>query len=208
MMGFATLNPSYGTLVRADSTRLWPYRRRLQRHPARTPHQKEFEVDVFRRAESVGLGAHPDQAIAQPPLQRAQCLPFQPIEWIAGRLALRDRRAGELLAPIIVVTLGAGEVELSLPLVEHVATGLQKWPGAFVVGNIDRHAAGLPPHIRREREQLFALERERRRLLLVRAAHVDSLFEIDRASARGVERGIACRNALHAGLRVAMATGA
>src|SRR6185295_7423088 len=187
MMGFATLNPSYGTLVRADSTRLWPYRRRLQRHPARTPHQKEFEVDVFRCAEGVGLGAHPDQAIAQPSLQRAQRLPFQPIEWIAGRLALGNRRAGELLAPVIVVALRAGEVELSLPLVEHVAAGLQERPRVFIVGDVDRHAAGLPPHIRREREQLLALERERRRLLLVRAAHVDALFEVDRASACGVE---------------------
>jgi hypothetical protein len=45
-------------------------------------------------------------------------------------------------------------------------------------------------------------------LLLVGAAHIDPLLEIDRPTARRVEGGITRRHALHAGLRVAMAIGA
>src|SRR5712675_2292123 len=78
-----------------------PHRRGLHLHPARTPHQIEFEIDIFRRTERIGLGAHPDDAVAQPSLQRSERLPFQPIERIAGRMPLRHRRSGELLAPVV-----------------------------------------------------------------------------------------------------------
>ena len=73
---------------------------RLELHAARAPHQVELELDEARRAVGVGLGAHADDAVAQPPLQRAQALPFQPVDRIAGRMRLRDRVAGELLAPV------------------------------------------------------------------------------------------------------------
>src|SRR5262249_40602735 len=125
-----------------------------------------------------------------------------------GRVALRDRGAGELLAPIVVVALGTGEIELPLALGEQLAAGLQEGLDALVVRDFDRHAARLLPHIGRECEQLLALERKRRRLLLLGAADIDSLLEIDGASARGTEGWIARRHAFHAHPRVAVAIGA
>src|SRR5260370_264593 len=123
-------------------------------------------------------------------------------------LAIRDHSAGKLLAPIVVVTLCTGEIELSLALGEQLAAGLQEGLGALVVRDFDRHAARLPPDIGRECEQLLALEGKRRRLLLLGAADIDSLLEIDRTSARGTEGWIARRHAFHARPRVAVAIGA
>src|SRR5262245_3616440 len=66
----------YGTVkLRHYEKGLRPYRRRLDLHPARAPHQEQLEIDVFVRAVRVGLGAHADQAVAQPALQRTEALP-------------------------------------------------------------------------------------------------------------------------------------
>src|SRR5437870_11988090 len=94
--------------------------------------------------------------VSQPPLQRSKCLPFEPIERISGRMALRDRGAGKLLAPIVVVALRAGEIELALTLCEHDAAGFKKRPDVRVIRNVDRHAARLLSDIGCKREQLLA----------------------------------------------------
>src|SRR5262249_820133 len=168
----------------------------------------KFEIDIFGCAQGIGDGAHSEQAVTQPPLQRSERLPFEAIERISGRVALRDPSAGELLAPIVVVALCTGEIELPLALDEQLSAGLQEGLGALVVRDFDRHAARLLPDIGSEREQLLALEGKRRRLLLLGAADVDSLLEIDGACARGIEGWIARRHAFHARPRVAMAIGA
>src|SRR5215471_8581693 len=92
--------------------------RRVHRQAAGAPHQKCLERNRFRRAERVGLGAQSEHAIAQAPLQRAEILPFQPIDRVAGRMRLRDDAAGKLLAPVVVVTLRAGQIELTLTTFE------------------------------------------------------------------------------------------
>src|SRR5882672_6751580 len=123
-------------------------------------------------------------------------------------MRLRDRRAFELLLPIVVVALRAGEIELALPAIEHGAAGLEERPRALIDRGIDRHAARLPSHIGVEREQLLALEWQRRRLLAFGAADVDLLIEIDRATACRIEGRIAGGDALHGFARLAMAVGA
>src|SRR2546425_10035322 len=163
---------------------------------------------ISRRARGIGDRAHSEQAVAQSPLQRSERLPFEAIERISGWVALRDRGAGELLAPVVVVALRTGEIELPLALGEQLVAGLQEGLGALVVRDFDRHAARLLSHIGRECEQLLAFEGQRRRLLLLRAADVDALFEIDRAPARSIESWIARRHAFHARPRVAVAIGA
>ena len=101
------------------SSGLRPHRRRFDLEAAGAPHQVELELDVLRRPVGIGLRPHSDHAVAQPPLQRAEALPFQPIERIAVRVRLRDRRGGEFLAPVVVVALRAGEVELALALLKN-----------------------------------------------------------------------------------------
>src|SRR5262245_24884167 len=120
-------------------------------------------------------------------------------------MALRDWSARKLLAPVIVMALRAGEIELSLALNEHLATGLQEGPRAFVVCDIDGQTARLISDISGEREQFLALEGKRRCLLLLRTADVDALLKINRSSACRIEGGIARRHAFHARARVAVA---
>src|SRR5262245_22260189 len=112
--------------------RLRPHRRSLDRHAARAPHQIKFEIDVFGCAQGIGDGAHSEQAVAQSALQRSKRLPFEAIERISGRVALRDRGAGELLATIVVVALCNGELEITLVLDEELDECVHEGPGALV----------------------------------------------------------------------------
>src|SRR5260370_15423957 len=99
-----------------------PYRRRLDRHTVGARHQVKFELDQFRRAVIKSLGADAGHAAAQPALQRAERLPFQPVDRIAGRLSLRDRRSCKMLVPIVGVAIRASQIELALPLHEQLTS--------------------------------------------------------------------------------------
>src|SRR6202795_2048025 len=181
------------------------HRRRLDRQSPRARHQIKLELDQFRRAVVVSLGADAGDAVAQAALQRTQRLPLQPVERIAGRLSLGDCRAGEVLVPIVVVAIGAAEIELALSLHEQLSAfgngGFELRVG--VAGDGD--TARLPRHECGEREQVVALVRQRSRLLMRRAAQIDALLQIDWTASLLVEGGIAGRHALHAGARVFMA---
>src|SRR5439155_16775697 len=104
---------------------------------------------------------------------------------ISGRMGLRDGAAGELSAPVVVVALGAGEIELALAAMEGFSACIEKGFAARVDRDIDRQAARLHRDIRGQREQLFALESERLRLLPRGAAEVDPLLQVHRAPRRG-----------------------
>src|ERR1700761_4291806 len=91
------LAPSNG---RRQSSRT--YGRAFDLHAVRPRHQIKLELDEFRRAVIIGLGACADLGVAHPPRQRAERLPLQPIQRIAGRLRLRNSRSSEVLVPIIV----------------------------------------------------------------------------------------------------------
>src|SRR6516162_7286274 len=99
----------------------WPNGRGLDRHSGRARHQVKLELDELRRAEVIVLGPDTRDAVAQAALQRSHGLPFQPVDRVAGRERLGDGRSGEMLVPIVVVAIGAAEVELSLSLHEEVA---------------------------------------------------------------------------------------
>lgn len=76
---------------------LRPHRWSLDRHAAGAPHQIKLQFNIFGCTVDIGLGAYPDHAVAQPALQRAETLPFQPVERIAVRMTLRNRIAGKFL---------------------------------------------------------------------------------------------------------------
>ena len=69
-----------------------PHRRRLHRHARGPLRQVQLQLHQLRRAGRERLGAHAGHAAAQAPLQRAQALPFEPVDRVAGRVRLRDRR--------------------------------------------------------------------------------------------------------------------
>src|SRR5262245_46456745 len=123
-------------------------------------------------------------------------------------MRLRDRRAGELFLPVVVVTLRAGEIELAPAAMEGRAAGFEERASALVDRDLDRHAARLLRHVGGECEQFLALGCQRARLLLIAPADVDPLVEVDGPPASCVEGRVPRRDALHAFARVAMAVGA
>src|SRR5215213_513329 len=179
------------------SVSLRPYRRRLDRHAACAPHQEKLKVDIFVGPISVRLRPHADQAVAQTALQRTQALPLQAIERIAVGMALYQRDAGELLSPIVVVAVLAGQIELALARAVELAARLDELLGLLVRHHCDRHPPRVFSDKRTEREQIAALMRKRRRLLLLGAAEIDTLFDVDRAVPGGRERRVARRDAAH-----------
>src|SRR5439155_1549411 len=108
-----------------------------------------------------GLGAHPDHAAAQAPLQRAEALPFEAIDRVARRVSLRDHRAGEPFAPIVIVTLTARQVQLTFAAVEQLAALIEKRPQ--LGGAPQRYRQ--PPRLERDKgsqcEQIRALPGQR-----------------------------------------------
>ena len=155
------------------------YRRALHLHAAGARHQIELEFNQFRRAVVIGLGADAGDAAAQAPLQRTQRLPLQPVDRVAGRMRLGDRRPRELPVPVVVMAIGAGEIELALALHEELAALRDKRRELRIVAGRDRDIARLLRDKSFQREQIVALVRQRRGLLVIGAAEIDALLEID-----------------------------
>src|SRR4029453_14191226 len=99
------------------------------------------------------LGADPDQAVTQATLERAEALPLEPVNGVAGRMRLRDHVAGELASPLIVMTLAAGEIQLALTPVERGPAAIEERLRPGVGGDVDRHSARLAGDGRGAREQ-------------------------------------------------------
>ena len=77
-----------------------------------------------------------------------------------------------------------------------------------IAAGLDRHAARLLRDERGQRQQVAAFVGKRRRLLVLAAAQIDALLQIDGTAERLVDGGIAGRDALHAGARIPVAIGA
>src|SRR5439155_824913 len=83
-----------------------------------------------------------------------ETLPLEAVDGIAGRVRLRDGVAGQAPAPVIVVTLAAGEVQLTLPSVERGPAAVEERLRPGIGGDVDRQAARLARHVRRQRQEL------------------------------------------------------
>ena len=79
---------------------------RSRARPDRTP------AGEFLRPIGEGLGAHVAYAVALPSLQRSHALPFQSVDGIGVGMGLGDRRRAQMLAPVVVMALEAGEIQL------------------------------------------------------------------------------------------------
>src|SRR5438445_12180827 len=113
-------------------------------------------------------------------------------------MRLRHRRGSKPLAPVVVMALRAGEIELALAELKEFAAGLDEGPRALILGDLNRQPLGLARHIggkRKEflalmgkrarlRKEFLALMGKRARLLLLGAAQVDALLDVDRPAAR------------------------
>ena len=163
--------------------RLRPDRRRLEFQALGALHEVELQRDIFRCIERPGFGADSDQAVAQPSLQRTQRLPFQPIDRIAGRMRLGNDDARQLLAGIVVVADGAGEIELALAAAIDLRALRAERLEARVVGRGDRQVARLVRDIGGERQQVAILGRQPVGLLMLGAAEMDAGFQVDGAVA-------------------------
>src|SRR5258708_8836745 len=111
-------------------------------------------------------------------------------------MALRDDGAGEFPARIVLVAIGAGEIELALPASVDFRALTAEWRQARIIRWRDRLAARLQGYIGCEAQQLAAFAAKRRRLLPGGAAELDAAFEIDRLAAAHRDRPFAPRRAL------------
>src|SRR6478735_8752200 len=112
----------------------------LDFQPICAPRHVEFERNVLDCTVRICLRAHSDQAITQAPLQGPKLLPLQPIHWVSGRLRLRNNVSSHALPPVIIVTLCAGNIELSLASFKKRATCIKKGIEAFVDRNLNRNS--------------------------------------------------------------------
>src|SRR5688500_3755650 len=108
-------------------------------------------------------------------------------------MRLRNRLAGEALAPVVVVALRASEIQLALPTLKQRSACIQ----LLVIGlNGYRLDVILSADISREREELAAFVGEGRLFLPLDPAGVDLLLEVAKLTA--LHCRIARGDALHA----------
>src|SRR4029079_2189168 len=98
---------------------------------------------------------------------------------MAGRGRLRDGGASEPLVPIIVMAIDAAEIELTLPLHEQFTAPGDERLELRVVARCDCAAARWLRDKGSQRQQVAALIGKRWRLLVVGAAQIDTLFQIN-----------------------------
>src|SRR5688572_19673576 len=120
-------------------------------------------------------------------------------------MRLRDHAAGKASPPVGIMTIGAGEVQLALPLFINLLSSRAEWFQTLVFTRRDRHAARLISNEGREREKLPTFERKRYSVLVDLPTDIDAALEINRPSALGEIDRIARGNALHAYGRIPMA---
>src|SRR5439155_5675812 len=132
-------------------------------------------------------------------------LPFEAIDRVARRVSLRDHRTGKALAPVVVVTLAARQVQLTFAAVEQLAALIQKRPQLGILRPRDRQPTRLVSDKGSQSQEIGTLPRQRCGTLVLGAASVYPLLQIDRAAERRIECRITSRHPLHAAGRVAMA---
>ena len=130
-----------GQLLCAGAPASRPDRRGFNRHARGAYRQPGLQCQVLRGIDPKRLGPHAHHAAAQPALQAAQALPFQPVAGVAGGVRLGDAGATQALAGMLVVALGAGQVELAQPLLpQRLALGAG---GAGTDPGADRRTLGV-----------------------------------------------------------------
>ena len=183
--------------------------RGFDREPAGAPSKKQFEIDDLGCVAGIGFGPHSGKAFAQAPPYRSECLPFQAIQRIPGRVRLRDRRAGKTLSPILVMARRAGQVQLTLAALEDRPPGFDKLPGPRLVG--DLRSSGPSIDARQTRSapagRGFHTAASSARWYCVRQALMRCSRSIGRRARRIIGR-IAGGDAAHAGPGIAVAIGA
>ena len=86
------------------------------------------------------------------------------------------------------MALRAGQVELSLSLLEDFPARIDERAVLRILGDRDRLTLRLMRDIGRQRQQLSALERQWCGLLLLRPASIDALLQIDRVPERTIRK--------------------
>ena len=119
-------------------------------------------------------------------MQRAQRLPLEAVDGKAVGVALADALGPQALAPVLLVALRAGEIELALPLVVERAARLEERPRRAVDRDAHRQAARLMRDQRGQRQQRLGFVGERRGLLALGAAVLDARLQVQEAAELGV----------------------
>src|SRR3954452_1493775 len=92
----------------------------------RAPSEIKLEIDEVLGTGFGRLGANPEEARADSPLQRAQLLPLQAVRGKSRAMALADRLRVEALAPVLLVTVSARKIHLAVSLLVKNAPALER----------------------------------------------------------------------------------
>ena len=139
-------------------------RRRLHRQAARAPGQEQLAARPVRGApQAKGSARTPLMQARSAPLQRAQALPLQPVDRVAGGMALRDRAAAQAPAGLRVMAVGAGQVELADALTEKRAAALARRVQPRILRRRQRQAARLQGDIGLQAERACSRRAAQRR---------------------------------------------
>jgi len=113
-------------------------------------------------------------------------------------MRLRYRRASQTAAPVVIVALRAGKVELALSKLEDFPAAFDKGTTSRIVGDGRWLSFRLMRHVSGQCQQVLMFKRQRCDLLMLAAAPIDALLQIDRPADRSVECRISRRYRLHA----------
>src|SRR5438874_7148470 len=130
-----------------NAERLPAYARNFERQALRSPSEVELEISELRRARTRHFGADPEEARPDPPLQRAERLPFQPIGRKGVAMPLTEGLGVQTLAPALLVTLTAGEIHLAVSRRIQRAAAFEARARRSVDAHGERHAARLHRHV-------------------------------------------------------------
>src|SRR2546426_6962170 len=164
--GSRTRSSSGFSPARSCATSLWsswtaslaPHGGRFDRQPVGAPDEEQLKLAHRVGAVRRQLGVQAEHAGPDAALERTHLLPLQAISRVAVRLPLAQRLGAQVVAPVLLVAVRAGEIHLAAARVIRFSANVQllsRWI------DLDRHASRLVCDIGSEREQLVRLVRER-----------------------------------------------
>src|SRR5207247_7185639 len=140
---------------------LSPHSRSFERQALCPPCEIKLHIGQLGGAGTRHFGTDAEQAGANAPLQRTQCLPLEPIGGKRVAVALTDRLGVQPLAPVLLVALRAREIHLTMPRRVESPAALEARALRSIDARRSRHSARLIRHIGGQREELVGLVFER-----------------------------------------------
>ncbi len=128
------------------------------------------------------FGPHAEATGADPPPQRSERLPLQPVGWPSVALALADWIAAQTAASVVVMTLSTREIEQALSRLKEQFALFEISARRPVDRDFASHTSGLARDVARQCQQSIRLGQQRHSALIGGTALIDAQLEIEKHS--------------------------